>query len=680
MRRHHRLSQCLGACLVLAQASGSAAPVKELHWAFAPIQKVATPEQLHPVDALIDTSLATANLQAAPPAEPRTLIRRLTFDLTGLPPTPAEITRFEAEHHRAPGEAWQRLIDRLLDSPRYGERWGQHWLDLVRYADTAGDAADYPVPEAYKYRNYVIASFNQDKPYNQFIREQIAGDLLPFKDDDQRWEQTIGTGYVAISRRIGVSPHNQRHIMIEDTLDNLGKTFLGLTIGCARCHDHKFDAISMKDYYGLYGFFESSVFPHAGAEHKPWRGNFVYRIGKKRSDELLKDHRAELARWNRREREVFEIYRRFQREKVTDPTLTRASTFAQVLNVRAERAAFAKTIPDLETAYALADGSGRDVSIQKAGNPRDKGGVAPRGFLQILGGQQLSKEEKGSGRAHLANWIADPKNPLTARVMVNRVWQHHFGEGLVGTPSDFGIQGDAPTHPRLLDHLAGRFIKEGWSLKALHRHILTSRAYRRSSAEIPRSSAMDPENRLLWRFNRIRLDAEQLRDTVLLLSGQLDLEPGGRHPFPHRLTYFFRQHDPFQEVYPSNKRSVYLMRQRIQKNPYLDLFDGPDGNTPLENRPESNTALQALYFMNSAFAHEQANALATRLLTGKDNFEARLRHSYETIFNRPPTEEDLTHTKNHLEHVTRNLGQSEHRAWSGLLRGMISSNEFMFVD
>jgi hypothetical protein len=653
------------------------------HWSYQPLRKNDPPKlAAHPVDGFINARLKARLLEATPEAPPRSLIRRVTFDLIGLPPSPSEITQFEESFAANPGAAWQTLVDRLLASPHYGERWGRHWLDLVRYADTAGDAADFPVPEAYKYRNYVLDAFNKDKPYDQFIREQIAGDLLPFENDEQRWEQTIATGYVAISRRIGVSPQNLPHITIEDTLDNLGKTFLGLTIGCARCHDHKFDEISAHDYYALYGFFESSIYPHPGAEHKPHREHFVYRMGRKQSDHLLKKHRSELAKWDRKERAQFALYKSFQTRNITDASLSRESTWAELERIRAEQAQIAASFPRMEIAYALSEGTGHEVAIQKQGSPakRDRGELAPRRFLTVLGGQILPADVKGSGREHLADWIASPENPLPARVMVNRLWQHHFGVGLVRTASDFGVRGTPPTHPELLDYLARRFMECGWSIKAMHRLIVTSAAYRRSSENLAPSSAIDPENNFRWRANRRRLDAEQLRDSILSFSAQLDLSPGHRHPFPHHLTYFFRQHEPFQDIYPSKKRSVYLMQQRIQKSPWLDLFDGPDGNTPVEHRNESTTALQALYFMNSAFAHEQADAIATRALKGTADPSQRLQGLYETIFNRPPTARDATQAKAHLASVQNTLKQSEHRAWSGLIRGMISSNEFIYLD
>ena len=419
------------------------------HWAYESVVDHAVPSGAHPLDAFVRAKLSEHGLRAGELAPPRTRVRRMTWDLTGLPPTPNEVDAFVEN----PDDA--ALIDRLLESPRYGERWGRHWLDLVRYADTAGDAADFPVPETYQYRNYVIQAFQEDKPYDQFIREQLAGDLLDSQNDMQRWEQTIATGYVAISRRIGVNPQNQAHITIEDTIDNVGKTFLGLTVGCARCHDHKFDAIPTDDYYALYGIFASTVYPHAGAEHKPWRENFVYREGDEKAEAVLVEHRRELQNWRKREREQLEVYRSFQREVVTDQTLTRESTWNELLRVRDQLTEVVERFPPIQIAYAVREGEPTDAHVQKAGSPwpNDRGDLVRRGFLEVLGGQKLPDNATGSGRLQLADWISSPKNPLTARVMVNRLWAHHFGRGLVPTTSNFGVRGTAPSHPELLDFL-----------------------------------------------------------------------------------------------------------------------------------------------------------------------------------------------------------------------------------
>ena len=648
-------------------ATGKITDEQRQHWAYQPLKgnptKTANGESF--IDARVRSRLKEQGLQSVALADRRTLIRRVTFDLTGLPPTPTEVNEFVND--QKPG-AWHRVVERLLASPRYGERWGRHWLDLVRYADTAGDAADYPVPEAYKYRNYVIDAFNNDKPYDQFVREQIAGDQLPAANDEQRWEQTIATGYIAISRRIGVSPHNLKHITIEDTLNNLGKTFLGLTIGCARCHDHKFDPIPTADYYALYGIFNSSVYPHAGAEHSPYRHSFVYRMGQDKADEMLKPFRDKLAPLNKKERDQYNLYQSFQSE-VVEKGLTRRAVWAELEKIRAQRTAMAETFPNPDIAYAIVDGPTADAQIQNQGDPKDTGPLVRRGFLQILGGQKLPDKAKGSGRLQLAQWMTDPSNPLTARVMANRIWHYHFGRGLVSTPSDFGVRGTTPTHPQLLDLLAKHFIESDWSVKAMHRLILHSRTYRLAATEHADNLAKDPENHYLWRANRRRLDAEQLRDSILTFSGQLDHSRGGRHPFPHRLSYFYRQHEPFQEKYTSNRRSVYLMQPRIKKNPFLDLFDGPDGGLHVGDRKSTITTLQALYFLNSEFVHQQAAGISKRLPE-----QDRVQQLYQLIFNRPANVTEMAFA---IKYFAR--GKDEKR-WAGYVRSMLGSNEFLFVD
>ena len=649
------------------------------HWAFQPLWRGAVPapagvdDSANAIDRFLLARLEQADLKASPLASKRTLIRRLTFDLTGLPPTPQEISDFLADESQT---AYANLVERLLRSPRYGERWGRHWLDLVRYADTAGDSGDFPVPEAYKYRNYVIDAFQGDKPYDDFIREQIAGDLLPSGSEPERWSKIVATGYLAISRRIGVSPHRLRHITLEDTIDNLGKTFLGLSVQCARCHDHKFDPIPTADYYALYGILDSSVFPSPGAEHLPYRSNFVYRVGADKAREVLAEYEQGITYWNDREREKFREYQSFQNKLITTPGRNRIVVWAELQELRAERAVFARTEPPLETAYAISEGVGKDSRIHQAGDPRSEGPEVRRGFLQILGGAKLPPSYEGSGRRLLADWIADEDNPLTARVMVNRIWHHHFGAGLVSTTSDFGVRGTPPTHPELLDYLARYFIDSGWSVKAMHRLIVQSRAYRQVSFDSGHNFDKDPQNRLVWRFNRRRLDAEQIRDSILAFSGELDLSRGGRHPFPHRRTYFYRQHEPFAEYFPTNQRSVYIMQGRIQKNPYLDVFDGPDGNLPMSERKATTTTLQALYLMNSEFMHQQAQAMAERWsadLPVRDDF---LERATETIFARPPSPQDAEQAASYFG----TAGGTQEQKRAGYLRAMLASNEFLFVD
>jgi hypothetical protein len=653
-------------------------------WSYQPVRRPAVPAGAkNPVDAFVMAKLAEKGLRHGRAASRETLLRRATIDLTGLPPTVEEMRAFVGD--QSP-DAFSNVVERLMASRQYGERWGRHWLDVVRYADTAGDGADFPVPEAYKYRNYVIDSFAKDKPYNQFVREQIGGDLLPYKDDEQRWEQTIGTGYLAISRRIGVSPRGERHITIEDTIDNFGKTFLGLSVACARCHDHKFDAIPTADYYSIYGIFDSSVYPFNGEEHLPYRADFVYRVGKEKANEILAPYEKEFEVWKKLERKKFNEYQEFQNRRIDTPGRTREVVWRELTELRAQMRPYAEKFPALETAYAMSEGKPHDVNIQKMGTPAMKGEVAPRGFLQILGGQKVPAEEKGSGRRELAEWGASEKNPLTARVMVNRIWHYHFGKGLVGSTSDFGVRGTGPSNAELLDYLASQFMAGGWSVKAMHRTIMLSDAYQRSSGGIAANLAIDPQNDFLWRQNRQRMDAESIHDSIRMISGTLDFTAGGRHPMPNERTYFFRQHEPFTEMYENNRRAVYGLQGRIQKNPYLDLFDGPDGNVPMSERRQTTTSLQALFLMNSKFIHEQSNTIAERLLGGAQGTPARVRWLYERVLNRQAGPADIAKAEEFLgalrgEYRTAGCdGGCEQRAWGSYLRAMLASNAFLYVE
>ncbi|MEO5803459.1 MAG: DUF1549 and DUF1553 domain-containing protein, partial [Verrucomicrobiota bacterium] len=428
------------------------------HWAFQPlktrtvlkVKNINWPKS--PIDNFILAKLEGKKLSPASDAPKQTLIRRVTFDLVGLPPTPEEIENFLTDKST---NALGKVVDRLLESPHYGERWGRHWLDVARYADTSGCNSDYPIPAAQKYRDYVIASFNRDKPYDEFIREQIAGDLLPAATDEKLFEQIIATGYLAVSRRF--SSGMDQYLTIEDTIDNVGKGILGLSVSCARCHDHKFDPIPTRDYYALYGIFESTRYAFPGGEVFWHPKDFVPLAKGAAAVELVKYQSAlgaldvQIFDWNNQRRPLEDK----DKDGKKNEEYHRLS--ALITEAEAKMKQLETNAPAVPRAYAVGEGKSADAKIHKKGDPKNMGDVVPRGFLQVLGGQTLSKEEKGSGRLQLAQWLTDPKNPLTARVMVNRIWQHHFGRGLVQTPNDFGARGTAPTHPELLDYLATKF-------------------------------------------------------------------------------------------------------------------------------------------------------------------------------------------------------------------------------
>lgn len=1117
------------------------------HWAFEPVRDVplpAVPDSTGvrtSVDRFIRAKQTAAGVSPMPSADKRTLLRRATFDLTGLPPSPDDMAAFEQD---TSPQAFATVVERLLNSSAYGERWGRHWLDVVRYADTAGETADYPVPLAWRYRNYVIDAFNADKPYDEFLREQIAGDILAETGPAENYaERVTATGYLAVSRRFGFDSENYHHLTIQDTIDTLGQSVLGLSLGCARCHDHKFDAVTMADYYGLYGIFDSSRYAFPGSEQKQkframmpllppeesslrWRefqsqvaaisarvvkqkqpvsaavlrslhemdGDFelqapasggsngvlvppwlstgpvavttaaqspfkhhyatgrvgaslspgagAYRIWQalhpRRSPEVndvifvgidfrvtapdtsaagshrltigamhglpvidvqisaqevaLVDNGArqviatvpagqwqhlrfkldlvgrtvsgqigapgaitefdpqpfmmganaalevlslasadppESARpgieydnitvqttpladvatepsarmdvvdaldvaaiadeirqlsgidgdfelqtadsppsapWgpgpnsvvkilprsqspftngfvpgelgvfmpNRGEYDGFgmqlpviqpdqdgrvfaafdfrcasqdagghgtwryylghgpgssaavelffngtEFFRRSgdAREPIAPLTIGEwyqvqielnlpAKTYTGTLfsrsgskefrgqlasgwdgtidytfidsyghiggvrpaldadhfivgnqrlpvfetaaqsagedalrakreRVRTLRAQLATAQQQLDRdkqeldrllndgpfamAYGVAEGTPHDVRIQLRGEPDRPGDMVPRGFIKSLGGGPLPSTSTGSGRLELAQWLTRPENPLTARVMVNRVWQFHFGRGLVKTPNDFGVRGVPPTHPELLDHLATQFLRGGWSLKSLHRLIMLSAIYQQATGTDP--AAIE----LYSGFPRRRLDAEEIRDAVLLVSGELDPTPGREHPFPPPTSWGFTQHGPFTAVYDHHRRSVYLMTQRLKRHPFLALFDGPDPNASTAERLGTTVPTQALFFLNDPFIHDKAESWATRLLAALPDDTARLDEAWQTAVARKPSSAERTEALDFLaayraELLASGIDNGDRRAWAAYLRTLIGSNEFLYVD
>ncbi len=1120
------------------------------HWALEPVRITEPPragESESPIDAFVRSKQRAAGIGHAPPADKLTLIRRATFDLTGLPPTPEEVVAFIGDPSPT---AYTSLIDRLLDSKEYGKRWARHWLDVVRYADTAGETADYPVPLAWQYRNYVIDAFNADKPYDQFIQEQVAGDVLATRSTNltnKRYaEQITATGYLAISRRFGFDSENYHHLTIQDTIDNLGQAVLGLSLGCARCHDHKFDPVSMQDYYGLYAIFESSRYAFPGSEQKqkvrsmapllplseaipkwrafdqrvaslasslekrkqpvpaailrslhdmdgdfelqapaaggsngvlvpPWlyegkiavtnaaqspfknlyaRGkvgasistdagpyriaqalyprrdrnncqtlsvNLDFRVdanskstgvhrfwigsitnspslvvqitnnavmlhcgdeseligkvttgqwhnlqlqlnlndGKIVSTMASKDntnqitHKANLASdqldsidfvvlesnrdspapaiefdnlgvheepipaatvslpisqakeqvvdeaelasqlnelvgmggdfelqvpgqapsspWNPGPSSVVKIASRaqssfkdiftdgqlgvhmpnraeydgfgltllkkwsnentnqlfatfdfriadiaagtdgswrfyighgpgnsaavelffngkqlFQRSgdaKKALQTLRAMQWYRVQLTLDVKSKAFmgtlydgdnsfpfegqfaagwdgtvdysfidgyghiagvrpaidvdnyeihdsafqptdemppqaaevaarrekanalkkkiaeckAKTLKDLvelnrllvdgpfEMAYSVTEGTPHTVRIQLRGEPSQLGDEVPRGFIKAVGNETLPPNTAGSGRLELANWLTRTDNPLTARVMINRIWQYHFGQGLVKTPNDFGVRGLPPTHPELLDYLAAEFVKSGWSIKSMHRRIMLSDTYQQSSIT-PSKPVPEFDTRDLYsQFLRRRLSAEEIRDSILLMSGELDREPGSNHPFPSPLSWAYTQHGPFSAVYDHNKRSVYLMTQRLKRHPFLALFDGADPNSSTADRMGTTVPTQSLYFLNDPFIYSKSEAWARRLIAQFDTPAKRFESAYTAAFARAATTSELASASKFIAAYTEELAtvtneNLEVASLAALLRTLFASNEFLHVD
>lgn len=1122
------------------------------HWAFEPLQVHDLPRSnsnTNPIDTFLHIQQEAAGVQRSSRADKVTLIRRSTFDLTGLPPTQEEIQSFLRD---TSSEAFATVIDRLLASQEYGRRWGRHWLDVVRYADTAGETADYPVPLAWKYRNYVIDAFNADKPYDQFIREQIAGDVLADLSPDNRYaEQVTATGYLAISRRFGFDSENYHHLTIQDTIDNLGQSVLGLSLGCARCHDHKFDPISIQDYYGLYAIFDSTRYAFPGSEQKQktrsmvplvppkesiskWRdydqkvailatisqsgkqavptanlrslhdmdGDFEmqapaaggsngvlvppwlyegkisvttaaqspfknlyaqgkvgasipaeggpYRIAQSvypqrnanncvslyvnldfrivadakakglhqiwigslhqrpmlqiwigtdsvslqangttkqlgqlmpnqwhnlqlqcnlvegnvlasltSADQLalaghlppivLKDLAlpkstiaidcivlesmsseptpaiefdnlglqevpippasliavsgatqnetgdvSDLERqlqaligmggdfefqsegqplefpWNGGPNSVVQVASRaqssltpifpigklgvhmpnrsqydgfgltlpkiwtlqnseklfatldfriaditsggegswrfyvghgpgnsaavelffngnqifqrsgdarlpiqsipqnqwiqvqleldlktkcytgtlrteleslpFQGEFATgwDGTIDysfidsyghlggvrpaidvdnyeicdvafdqqkdspeplqsdetsagQAKAFALKNKIKEVKLRSLQAVQELnqllvdgpfEMAYGVTEGTPHSVRMHLRGDPNDLGEQVPRGWLQVLGQRTLSDDSPGSGRLELAGWLTEENNPLTARVMVNRIWQYHFGFGLVKTPNDFGLRGLPPTHPGLLDFLAVEFIRNGWSVKSMHRLMMLSETYQQSSSK--GSSSHTDRDRYTY-FSRRRLSAEEIRDSILMVSGELDRESGEEHPFPSPLGWGYSQHGPFNEVYDHNKRSVYLMVPRLKRHPYLGLFDGPDPNASTADRLGTTVPTQALYFLNDPFIYAKSEAWARRILSHQQTIEQYIDEAFVSAFARPPSQREQVHAYEFIEAYRTELqkispSEVDVLSMAAFLRTLFASNEFLYLD
>jgi mono/diheme cytochrome c family protein len=649
-------------------------------WSFQPVQEREPPKSAVPrwsgtaVDRFVYDRLAQKGFTPAGKASKLVLIRRATYDLTGLPPTPAEIDAFLAD--QSP-KAFEKLVDRLLASPAYGERWGRHWLDVARYADTSGCNSDFPIPAAYRYRNWVIDAFNRDMPYDEFLREQIAGDLLPSKTDDERKSKIIATGYLAISRRFG-SGANEFHLTIDDTIDNIGKGMLGLTVSCARCHDHKFDPIPTRDYYSLYGILNSTKYAFPGTEVQPHPKDFVS-LGTPAQTEALQKYQAE----------IYDLYKKYRELQLEKPKGTRpvADIDKEMAEIKQKIAERQRNAPKGETAYAVSEGTPGNARIMRVGDPKSLGPEAPRTFLTVLGGEPLPKDENGSGRLELAGWIANEKNPLTARVMVNRIWEHHFGKGLVSTSNDFGFRGSAPTHPELLDYLAAKFVESGWSVKAMHRMIMLTEAYQMASTWNPKAAATDARNESLWRFDRRRLDAEEIRDAMLATSGALDPTPAAGHPFPPEVEWHYTQHKPFIAVYETNHRSVYLMQQRIKKQPFLETFDGADPNASTGSRAQSTTGLQALFMMNDPFAFDQADKLAVRVGMAYNSDSERVTYAFRLLYGRKPTPEEILTSSAYLRKARAAMDQTklpeDQRARAALasyMRVLYSSDEFVFLD
>ncbi len=581
-------------------------PKDRQFWSFRPFADPPVPNSNDPwaktaIDHFILAKLAEKQLRPLEAADKRTLIRRATFDLIGLPPKPEEVEAFLKDE--AP-DAFATVVDRLLASPHYGERWARHWLDVARYGeDQAHTFEARKYPQGFRYRDWLIKAFNDDMPYDRFVMEQIASDLLDLPD---RQDNAAALGFFALGPVYYGDP--KKLDQYDDRIDTLSRGFLGLTVACARCHDHKFDPISTKDYYGLAGIIASSEYTEIP---------------------LVSPEEAEKAK---------AALSAADKKKKNAP-------------------------PPYPHIHAIKEGKPVTLNVHIRGNPATLGELAPHGFLSILAGEKHDPFTKGSGRLELAQAIASANNPLTARVMVNRIWKHHFGKGLVRTPSNFGALGEPPTHPELLDYLATRFIASGWSIKEMHRAIMLSEVYQTSSRFDAKQAEVDGDNKLVWHGNRRRLDVESWRDAMLAVSGNLDETVGG----------------PSTDLAKADnrRRTLYGIVSRHELNPLLRLFDFPDPNITSDSRTITTVPLQQLFVLNSEFMVRNAKALSKRLVEQAPDDSARIRQAFLLLFGRPATERDLSLG---MAFLSAEQDSATLTRWEQYAQVLLSANEFMFVD
>ena len=738
---------------------------QEVWWAFRPVAEPATPQidapgwNKHPVDAFIYRKLAEENLVPARPADRRTLIRRAYLDLTGLLPKPKEVDAFLNDPSE---DAFAAVVERLLASPRYGERWGRHWLDVARYADSHGYEHDYDFPNAWRYRDYVIRAFNEDKPYDEFVREQLAGDEL----DQPTHDSLIATGFYRIGPRVGFREKDNpqyRYTYLDDMIGTTSRAFMALSVDCARCHDHKFDPIAQPDYYRMMAIF----FPLVKYDHPlaPEGQVSAYEKAKAGVEERVAPMKELIAEIQEPYKETAfeERLKKFPKEiqvAVHTPEaerspgqqllaeqvlsmgagsvghLLKVGDKAEIEQIKVRIAAIEEELPaPLPVAMGVRDGDyrfapdgpgdeikpgkgerevyefegsflpgqGKPFAYPKAhllptGDHLTKGPEVEPGLLRVLNQEDSFRPRLPAGRTDttgyrraLAEWLTSDEHPLTARVMVNRIWAHHFGTGLVSTASNFGRLGQKPTHSELLDWLAVKFRESGWSVKVMHGLIMSSRTYQMSSIGETEKNAADPRNRFLWRFPQRRLEAEAIRDIVLDAAGTLNMEMGGKPFFPSLPETVWRSFGKGKweltkdgpEVW---RRSVYSYWKRGLKYPMFEVLDQPNPNITCERRNVSTVPTQALTLLNNPFILGQARLFAKRVAeaSGVAN-EARIRKAYEIALGRSPTEREMSQNVSFVErqqadHLRRDSEDAGLDALVDLCDVILNLNEFVYIN
>jgi hypothetical protein len=639
-----RIISCLG--LLIVPHLGA-----ETEWAYAPVENPELPKvdtadwTREEMDFFVLAGIEKRDYLPTKPATKRTLIRRAYLDLHGLPPSTSQIEAFLSDERP---DAWGRLIDELLQSPRYGERWGRHWLDVARYADTNGMDEDIAHPSAWRYRDYVIRSFNKDKPFDRFIVEQLAGDLLPAKDLVQKREQIVGLGFLSVGPKMLAcdDPDKMRRDIVDEQMDTMGRAFLGMTIGCARCHDHKIDPISIKDYYGLAGIFMST------------KTLTKYSV-------VAEFHEHDLTK-EEHQKKWLEVRRLEGEQKKKETPKDKKDKLAK------EITALKKGLPAPFKVMGVTEYPTQDVKVHLRGDYLTLGEEVPRGVPAIwTEGEKVAMPEKQSGRLELARWIASADNPLTARVIVNRLWRWHFGRGIVPTPDNFGGLGEKPTHPKLLDHLARKFVESGWSVKSMHRLMMNSATYRQSAEADLALVEYDPENKLFARWQRRRVESEVVRDSILMKANRLDLDMGGSMLVVQPNKYVNQGKLTEHSMVP--RRTVYLPVYRSSGYDGQKAFDTADPAVSNGNRRTSTVAGQALYLMNSELMHASSKALADFVISkASDNRPAwMIKH----VFGRDPTKDESARGITFVESYG-----DEKAALAAFARVLLSSNEFLYME
>jgi cytochrome c553 len=679
--------------------------LRKEHWAWQPLAKAPVPEVKDTawprgdVDRFILAGLEAKGLAPVADAERPALLRRVTFDLTGLPPTIEEMDAFLND--QTP-DAFGKVVDRLLASPAFGERWGRHWLDVARYGESTGSSRNVPFPQAWRYRDYVIDAFTTDKPYDQFIREQIAGDLLPASSDREKEQQMIATGFLAL----GVKDVNQRFKVrftmdnIDEQIDTVTRSVLALTASCARCHDHKFDPIPTLDYYALAGIFHSTDLC-AGVRNKMGGGGMDYydrsmllQVGEaKPLDAATLEKIEETKKALADAQQAFEAIRGKPEGKQPGPNGQPKQAAARQQVTKLQNELDALSDPAAQGIAAIGVRESKvvgDTEIRLRGEAEKLGSLAPRGFLTLVDVPGAAKvNPKQSGRLELAQWLTSDKNPLTSRVMANRVWHYLFGRGLVSSVDNFGTTGDKPTHPELLDHLAKEFVRDGWSVKQLVRKIVLTRTYQ-LGVEVPSEYlTVDPANHLVWRHSPRRLEAEEIRDSMLAVAGKLDRTRVQASPTKDLKVMEVRDNGADAQRFSNESqnslhRSVYLPLVRGWVPRSMEVFDFASQGMVTGARDTTTVAPQALYLLNDPFVKKQATALAERVLqpTGLEDAD-RLQLAYRLTMGRTATTKEIERAQTYLSEYESAEGRvptARNAAWASFCHALLGSAEFHYLQ